>query len=802
MTNIEFRMTNEKAQGATSSRCSFVIRHSEFVISGSASHRHNSLSYLLLTGLRQLAYSPLVKWQILPVGWRSHSSARPASFPLKDEGFAMHGTDARSSARPGAWKQWIIGFFPALAVVAAAVVFRGASPPGEALAQAPITSTPKGAASGNPRPAAGPAAPAKGMTGTPARPVAGPAALPRSTSGAGSAKGAGSEAPVVRGAGAKAPPNVTQLSVVAVVNGEQITKTDLGRECLRRYGGEVLDTLLNKHLLADACAAKGITITEKDVSDEIERIASKFGLPPDRWLALLRAERNFTDAQYRREVVWPMLALRKASSMDVQVSQDEVKKAFASEYGPKVRCRLIIMDAAKKDLAQKVLASIKADPKQFGKLAQQHCEDPSVAAASGVIPPIALHTGDPKIEEAAFRLQKGQISGLIPVAEGKKLVILRCEDHLPEQYIGPKDLPAVKEKLKDRIRDNKTRYAAANFFSKVHAEAKIVNVIADPSKKKDVPSGVAALVNGKQITYQQLTDECLIRFGGDVLDGEINRKLFTQELVKRKAAVGEQDIQAEIARAAESNGYLKSDHTPDVERWVKDITTQDGVTVELYRSDAVWPSVALKKLCEGRVKVSETDIQKGFESNYGERVRVLAIVLSDQRQAQRVWDMARNNPTDTYFSQLAQQYSVEPSSRANGGEVPPICKHSGSPEIEKQAFALKEGELSGIIAMEDQFILLRCLGRTEPVQRDIAAVESELRKDIYEKKLRTEMNREFERLHDSAQIDNFLAGTVQSPKGKNAAPSATSVRPALDAKGGIAPASATMPRGPGASKTR
>ena len=40
---------------------------------------------MLLTGLRQLAYSPLVKWQILPVGWRSHSSARPASFPLKDE---------------------------------------------------------------------------------------------------------------------------------------------------------------------------------------------------------------------------------------------------------------------------------------------------------------------------------------------------------------------------------------------------------------------------------------------------------------------------------------------------------------------------------------------------------------------------------------------------------------------------------------------------------------------------------------------------------------------------------------------
>ncbi len=58
------------------------------------------------------------------------------------------------------------------------------------------------------------------------------------------------------------------------------------------------------------------------------------------------------------------------------------------------------------------------------------------------------------------------------------------------------------------------------------------------------------------------------------------------------------------------------------------------------------------------------------------------------------------------------------------------------------------------------------------------------------------MNREFERLRDSAQIDNFLAGTSQAPKAKNGGPAASAVRPALDANGSIAPASATRPRGP------
>ncbi|MBC7855621.1 MAG: hypothetical protein IAF94_19495, partial [Pirellulaceae bacterium] len=127
----------------------------------------------------------------------------------------MNGKDARSSARPGAWKQWIIGFIPGLALVAAAVVFRGANPPAEALAQAPVKSTPKGAASGGP-------AGSMARPSTPARPVAGPVAPPRSAPASSGSSSSG--APVVRGTGAKTPPSVATLSVVAVINGEQITK--------------------------------------------------------------------------------------------------------------------------------------------------------------------------------------------------------------------------------------------------------------------------------------------------------------------------------------------------------------------------------------------------------------------------------------------------------------------------------------------------------------------------------------------------------------------------------------------------
>ena len=67
----------------------------------------------------------------------------------------------------------------------------------------------------------------------------------------------------------------------------------------------------------------------------------------------------------------------------------------------------------------------------------------------------------------------------------------------------------------------------------------------------------------------------------------------------------------------------------------------------------------MKKLVGGKAEVTEDDLRKAYESSYGERVEALAIVVGDNRQAQKVWEMARNQPTDAFFAELAQQYSIE-----------------------------------------------------------------------------------------------------------------------------------------------
>jgi parvulin-like peptidyl-prolyl isomerase len=567
-------------------------------------------------------------------------------------------------------------------------------------------------------------------------------------------------ASAARGSASATPKTVnSSQQVMAVINGEQLTRADLGRECIRRYGEEVLESVVNRQLLLETLQKHNVQITEQDVSDEVDRIAVRFGLDRSRWLSLLEQERGYSESQYKREVVWPTLALRRLAADNIQVTQEELKKAFDSEFGPRVKARLIAVSSKAK--ADEAHAAAVADPAKFGELSKKYSEEAGVASAYGVIPPIRKNLGDANLERIAFGLKAGQVSPVIQVAN--MYYILKCEEQIQGQFIASQHVAEQQQRLSERIKENKMRIASAQLMEQVQKSAQIDIIFTDKDKAAAHP-GVAAIVNGKPLSLATLSDECIERYGEEVLDGEINRVVLTQELTRKKQVVERADIDAEVSRAAEAYGFATKEGKPDVERWLKTITEQDGATVDLYVRDAVWPSVALKKLVGSKVSITEDDLKKGYESNYGERVEVLAIVLSDQRQAQRVWEMARNNPTDAFFAELAEQYSVEPASRSGGGKVPPIRRHGGSKIIEDAAFMLKAGELSGLVAVDGQFIILRCLGRTQPDKIAFADVKELLIKDIQEKKLRVEMTREFDRLKSTAQIDNFLAGSTQSGK--------------------------------------
>ncbi len=556
-----------------------------------------------------------------------------------------------------------------------------------------------------------------------------------------------------------AKPIAKDLKVMAVVNSEPIDRAELSNECVDRYGAEILESLVNRKLIGQACEEAGIKISDEEVDEEIRRTASRFNLPVDKWLMMLKEERHMTPVQYRQEVIWPTLALRALAAEKLEVTEEEIAREIESEYGPRVSVRMI--STSQESRAKEVHKQAVADPKKFPELAKQYCDDPNVASVGGMIPPIRKNLGDKTFEDVAFALKPGQVSKIMKVHD--QYYILRCEGHTPSRPLSAKEAPAVKQALSDRIRDNKLRFASTELFKNLQEGSKTETIYKNPELAKRQP-GVAAVLNGKTIAMQTLAEEALQRHGTDVLEGEINRKLLTQELTRRKQTLSQEEIDAEIDRAAISYGYVNAKGAPDREKWLEQVETQEGASRDLYVKDAVWPSAALRKLAEPKVKVTRDDLKKGFEANFGPRVEVLAIVLASQKEAQKVWDMARNGGTEEFFGQLAADYSIEPVSKSNSGRVPPIKKHGGQEALEEEAFKLKAGEISSVIALGDKYVVLRCLGRTKPTVTKMEDVAAELDADIREKKLNLAMSQEFDTIRRNAQIDNFLTSSSQAPR--------------------------------------
>jgi len=555
-------------------------------------------------------------------------------------------------------------------------------------------------------------------------------------------------------AAAKPGPLPPGAKPVALVNGTEITHDQLAAECLGRHGTAVLETIVNRRIIELACRQAGITVSPQDVDAEIDAMSRRFNVPRDQWVELIQKERGITAKQYAEDIVWPMLALRRLARAAIEPTDEEIAKAFDNQFGAAVKARIIVMPTRQE--AEKVRAQALAAPDDFGALARQHSTDVGSASANGWVQPIRRHSGDAAFERIAFALGEGKISDVVQVAD--QFIVLKCEGHLPAADVKLAD---ARPRLAEELRERKSRQASTEVFRRLQDAATIENVMNDPAKAAARP-GVAALVNGAPVALETVKKECVERHGKDVLEILITRGLLDQAVDRQRITIGQADIDAEIARAAESMGFRKADGSADTAAWLERVTREEKLSLTNYIADVVRPSVTLKKLI-GAVPISREDLDKAFQATFGPRAKCRVIVLDNQRRAQEVWRLARENPTAEKIGDLAEKYSVDPTSRTLRGEVPPIQRWSGQPALEREAFALKPGELSGVVQVADRFIVLFCEGFTEPAKVTFDEVRDELHADILEKKQRIEMARYFSHLRDGAAIDNFLAGTSQSP---------------------------------------
>lgn len=271
---------------------------------------------------------------------------------------------------------------------------------------------------------------------------------------------------------------------VAKVGKESITEDVLARECVARFGKEVLEDLINRVVIQQACEAEGVTITQTEVEQEIVKIAKKYNLDPVDWQKMLQAERGITPEQYRMSVIFPMLALRKLAAAPAQdeLTEEDLQKEFERQYGERAKVRMIMLDNLRR--ANECWTKCKRDPESFDKLAQEYSIEPNSRSLGGTIPPIPRHSGNETIEKEAFKLESGEISGLIEVDRGN-YVILKSEGKT--QPVIDK-LDEVRDQLVDELKERKVQENIAKVFAKIKEKTPVHNLLTGAMSGPDLQS--------------------------------------------------------------------------------------------------------------------------------------------------------------------------------------------------------------------------------------------------------------------------------------------------------------------------
>jgi parvulin-like peptidyl-prolyl isomerase len=286
------------------------------------------------------------------------------------------------------------------------------------------------------------------------------------------------------------------------------------------------------------------------------------------------------------------------------------------------------------------------------------------------------------------------------------------------------------------------------------------------------PGDPIALVNGQVISRQQLADECVARKGKEILDLLINRMLIEQALRSKKLEVTAAEIDQEIENTAKRFGI-------DRVGWLRTLDKERGISPMQYARDIIYPALALRKLCAGRVQVTPQDIKDSFEAQYSDKLRCRMIMVDKQRTASEIWEELRKNPGG--FERLAQERSMDQGSRSLGGLLAePITRHAYPQNISDNAFRQlvdgdakdrnpehkpKDGDFTGPIQIGEMAWIILRRESVIPANKDASLNNEQIRKQtydlIYDVKLKETMNLVFQELAKAAGIENKLTGTIK-----------------------------------------
>ena len=274
--------------------------------------------------------------------------------------------------------------------------------------------------------------------------------------------------------------------VAAILNGQIIPQQELVDLCVQKYGKDTLYDMINRRLVEQACKKANVIISEQDIDGEIWEMAFKhLALLPNGeanvglWLRRAMEETGLPEPMYRKNVVVPVLSLKRLTHSLIQVTDEEIQMAYEANYGSKVQCLAIFFTAQDQRRAMEVwqMANQQKTEEYFGDLAAKYSFDFESRQGRGMIPPIARYCGHPELESVAFALKPEELSHIIQVEDS--LVILYCIGHVNPL---PVKIEEVRAELQMHIFEKKQQIVIARYFERLLKEAVWTNYLSGESQ--------------------------------------------------------------------------------------------------------------------------------------------------------------------------------------------------------------------------------------------------------------------------------------------------------------------------------
>ncbi|MCL2020786.1 MAG: SurA N-terminal domain-containing protein [Betaproteobacteria bacterium] len=166
----------------------------------------------------------------------------------------------------------------------------------------------------------------------------------------------------------------------------------------------------------------------------------------------------------------------KISEADLHAWYENHKERFAKKQEERRLSHILLItgeDADKEKIraeSLQLLAEVKKEPGRFAELARTHSEDPGSASQGGDLGFMARQMLVKPFADAAFTLQKGEISDLVESEFG--LHIIRVEDIRPGEYFPFAEARSqVEEAMREENVAGRFAEAAENFANLIYEES-------------------------------------------------------------------------------------------------------------------------------------------------------------------------------------------------------------------------------------------------------------------------------------------------------------------------------------------